>query len=59
VRIELDGEVEEDLRDFYSDATGFSAGIRETLADMEKGSVLYQYTVWWNHADQPLWTESP
>ena len=57
VRVELDDEINEDLMAFYSDATGFPASVRKTLANMEKGSVLFQYTIWWGHAkDENVWS---
>ena len=57
VRIELDDEVNKDLMKLYSKATGFPANVRKTLANMKKGNVLYQYTIWWNYAEnENVWS---
>ena len=56
-RVKLNDEVNQNLMAFYSDATKFPASVRETLANMEKGRVLYQYTLWWGHTEgENVWS---
>jgi hypothetical protein len=50
-RIELNDGTKKDIIELYSEGMGFPASVHGILSNVAEGSVLHQYTIWWNYAE--------